>query len=78
MVPWLRERATADSNEYVRIAAEQALVTGWQEDPDTSRLLMTSPPPTLAGGPAARRCWPWRQPTRRTRPSDSCCVTARP
>jgi HEAT repeat protein len=34
-LPWLKERALQDENEYVRQAAVTAIAQNWKEDPDT-------------------------------------------
>jgi HEAT repeat protein len=38
-LPWLKERATSDSNGSVRYAAIQELARGWKEDPETLPML---------------------------------------
>ena len=38
-LPWLKERATSDSEWNVRQAAVQELARGWKEDPDTLAIL---------------------------------------
>jgi predicted NACHT family NTPase len=38
-LPWLKERAQCDENEYVRQSAVEELARGWKEDPDTLAIL---------------------------------------
>jgi HEAT repeat protein len=38
-LPMLKERATSDSEGYVRQAAIQELARGWKEDPETLSIL---------------------------------------
>jgi hypothetical protein len=38
-LPWLKDRAAKDDNEFVRETALRELARGWKDDPDTLPLL---------------------------------------
>ncbi|MCC5651387.1 hypothetical protein LC609_16410 [Nostoc sp. XA013] len=43
---WLKDRATADDDENVRVAAIEALASNFKDDPDTRSILNVIKTPT--------------------------------